>query len=236
MNTNQTAAQVPHWVVMLLALVAGFVDAFGFLSYRAYLSLMSGNTTQSGFLIGQGGWSEAVPTLLAIVCFVAGVFAGTLLNEAGSPRRRRLVFGCVAALLGIDLALTLTFKVGILLPIGLLSVAMGMMNTTVSRIGGESVNLTFVTGTLNRIGNHLALAVRGSALKEAQGSGDSHVGRAVLLAGMWLSFFLGAILGGVANPAKSGPIVLVFPLAVLTLLALLPNWMGERKAAMNVSP
>jgi uncharacterized membrane protein YoaK (UPF0700 family) len=46
--------------------------------------------------------------------------------------------------------------------IALLSVSMGMMNTAVVRIGAESVNLTFVTGALNKVGNHLALAARGT--------------------------------------------------------------------------
>jgi uncharacterized membrane protein YoaK (UPF0700 family) len=203
---------------MALALVAGFVDAFGFLTYRAYLSLMSGNTTQSGFMVGAGAFSESVPTLLAIFCFVVGVFVGTLLDDAGSSGRRRMVLGWVAALVAINLALTKLIAVGTLLPIALLSLAMGMMNTTVSHVGAESVNLTFVTGTLNRIGNHLAWAARGSTLKDASGSGDSHVGRAVLLGCMWLSFFLGAVLSGILTP-KLGAWVLVFPLAVLTAMA-----------------
>jgi hypothetical protein len=42
--------------------------------------------------------------------------------------------------------------------IALLSLSMGMTNPALAKIGAESVSLTFVTGTLNRIGGHLASA------------------------------------------------------------------------------
>jgi hypothetical protein len=37
-----------------LALIAGFVDAYGMITYGVYVSFMSGNTTQTG-LSGRGG-------------------------------------------------------------------------------------------------------------------------------------------------------------------------------------
>jgi uncharacterized membrane protein YoaK (UPF0700 family) len=39
-----------------------------------------------------------------------------------------------------------------------------------SKIGAESVSLTFVTGTLSRIGGHLASAVGRKPLKERHGA------------------------------------------------------------------
>jgi uncharacterized membrane protein YoaK (UPF0700 family) len=42
--------------------------------------------------------------------------------------------------------------------IAMLSLVMGMMNPALSKVGAESVSLTFVTGTLSRIGGHLAAA------------------------------------------------------------------------------
>jgi uncharacterized membrane protein YoaK (UPF0700 family) len=46
---------------------------------------------------------------------------------------------------------------------------MGAMNTALSRVGSQSVSLTFVTGTLSRLGMHLALAVKRAPLLESQG-------------------------------------------------------------------
>ena len=34
-----------------LAMIAGFIDAYGFITYGVYVSFMSGNTTQTGYLV-----------------------------------------------------------------------------------------------------------------------------------------------------------------------------------------
>ena len=46
----------------VLALIAGYVDAYGLIRYQTYLSFMSGNTTQTGSQIGQGHLAAAVPS------------------------------------------------------------------------------------------------------------------------------------------------------------------------------
>jgi len=37
---------------------------------------------------------------------------------------------------------------------------MGIMNTTVTRVGQQSVSLAYVTGSLNNLAQHLALALK----------------------------------------------------------------------------
>jgi uncharacterized membrane protein YoaK (UPF0700 family) len=81
----------------------------------------------------------------------------------------------------------------------MLSIAMGMMNPAVSRVGSEPVSLTFVTGTLNKVGNHLALAARHAKLADAEGKWDTHFYRAALEASLWVGFLAGAILSGAAS-------------------------------------
>jgi uncharacterized membrane protein YoaK (UPF0700 family) len=81
--------------------------------------------------------------------------------------------------------------------IALLSVAMGMMNPALSKVGVESVSLTFVTGTLSRIGGHLAAAGR-KPLPERQRPGDSHLARSRIDASVWSGFLVGAVLSGMA--------------------------------------
>jgi uncharacterized membrane protein YoaK (UPF0700 family) len=83
----------------VLALTAGFVDAYGLISYQTYLSFMSGNTTQTGSQIGQAQLTAALPSLTAIVFFVLGVFRGSLLVHSGLPNVRRTLFGVVAGLI-----------------------------------------------------------------------------------------------------------------------------------------
>ena len=43
-----------------------------------------------------------------------------------------------------------------------LSFGMGMVNPALSKIGTEAVSLTFMTGTLSRMGGHLAQALGGT--------------------------------------------------------------------------
>ena len=59
---------------------------------------------------------------------------------------------------------------------------MGVMNNALSRVGAQAVSLTFVTGSLSRVGSSLALALRRAPLRDAQGPWDTHLRRALLLA------------------------------------------------------
>ena len=99
---------------------------------------------------------------------------------------------------------------------------MGMMNTTLSHLGAEPMNLTFVTGTLNKLGRHLALAVKRATLPDAQGPWDTHLRRAGLLASVWAGFLTGAVLSGAANSCF-GVRALLGPFLILLALALFGN-------------
>jgi uncharacterized membrane protein YoaK (UPF0700 family) len=74
-----------------------------------------------------------------------------------------------------------------------------MMNPALSKVGAESVSLTFVTGTLSRIGGHLAAAVGRKPVPDAQGPRDSHLARARIDASIWSGFLAGAGLSGMAG-------------------------------------
>jgi len=214
----QVSTQAQERLAVGLALIAGYVDAYGFISYRTYVSFMSGNTTQTGSLIGQGNLAAAVPALLAIVFFLVGVFTGTFLTHSGVRQSRRLPFGLVATLLAVIIGVTQLGSSASGVGIATLSLAMGFMNTALSRVGAQSVNLVFVTGTLNTMAQHLALAVKRAPLPGAQGSWDTHRRRAFLLMGVWASFLTGALLAGVAT-SRFGVWVLLLPVLILLALA-----------------
>jgi uncharacterized membrane protein YoaK (UPF0700 family) len=76
---------------------------------------------------------------------------------------------------------------------------MGMTNPALSKIGPEPVSLTFVTGTLSRIGGHLASVAGRKPLKDRQGPADSHLARALIEASIWCAFLGGAVLSGIAG-------------------------------------
>jgi uncharacterized membrane protein YoaK (UPF0700 family) len=125
----------------------------------------------------------------------------------------------VAALLAAGLAAVYLDPPAGWFSISLLSLAMGVMNTTITHVGGQSVSLGFVTGDLNNLGRHLALAARRVPFSDPQGSGDTHWRRAALLAGVWAAFLKGALLAGAAM-ALFGEWILLPPILVLLVLAL----------------
>jgi uncharacterized membrane protein YoaK (UPF0700 family) len=199
-------------------MIAGFVDAYGFITYRVYVSFMSGNTTQAGYQTAEGAFGPASLSALAILFFVVGSFAGTLLAQFAGRHARRVVFGVVAVSLT---AIVVFWRFGFVSAgahIPTISFAMGVMNSALSRVGAQSVSLTFVTGTLSRVGAGLALALRQVPLRDAQGPWDTHLRRAMLLARIWVGFLAGALLSGAATP-RYGAWVLLAPALILAALA-----------------
>jgi uncharacterized membrane protein YoaK (UPF0700 family) len=183
---------------------------------------MSGNTTQTGYRIGQGNFAAAATAALAIVSFVGGSFAGALLADCAPRRARRLVFGSVAGALALIIGLTqLGLSYGAV-HIAIISFAMGVMNIALSRVGALAVSLTFVTGSLSKLGLHLALALRRARVSDSQGSWDTHMRRALLLAGIWGAFLAGALLSGAATP-QFGAWVLLAPTLVPAALAVMDS-------------
>ena len=135
-----------------LAMIAGFIDAYGMITYGVYVSFMSGNTTQTGYQTAEGAFGPASLSALAILFFVVGSFAGTLLVQFAGRDARPLVYGVVAAALAAIVAST---QVGALSgggAIASISFAMGIMNNALSRVGAQAVSVTFVTGALSRLG------------------------------------------------------------------------------------
>jgi uncharacterized membrane protein YoaK (UPF0700 family) len=201
-----------------LALIAGFIDAYGMITYGVYVSFMSGNTTQTGYQAAEGAFGPASLSALAILFFVVGSFAGTLLIEFSGRHARRVLYCVVAAALAAIIGLT---QLGVLpgaFAIAAISVAMGVMNNALSRVGAQAVSLTFVTGSLSRVGSSLALALRRAPLRDAQGPWDTHLRRALLLARLWVGFLVGALLSGAATP-RYGAVVLSAPALILAVLA-----------------
>jgi uncharacterized membrane protein YoaK (UPF0700 family) len=201
-------------------MIAGYVDAYGYLTYQTFLSFMSGNTTIAGYTLGQRHLAAAVPSLVAIVGFVGGATFGAALRHAPERQSRRIAFAIVPALLSVAIVVAQFTRVSDLCQIAIVSIAMGIMNSTVTRVGSESVSLTFVTGTLSRIGSHLALAGAREPVSDAAGPSDTHARRAGQLTWVWSAFLVGALLAGVTTPhfevwTLVPPIVVLFALSAL---------------------
>jgi uncharacterized membrane protein YoaK (UPF0700 family) len=186
-------------IAIFLAMIAGYLDGYGFLFLGTYVSFMSGNTTSAGLRSGQDNFRAALPSAIAVLSFVTGSFLGNLLSQSKSRYSHRLIFGLIAVLLATVAGLEWHGPRNVPSEIAMLSLAMGMMNPALSKIGAESVSLTFMTGMLSRIGGHLASAAGRKPLPEGQGPRDTHLARAGLDASIWSGFLVGAALSGMAH-------------------------------------
>ena len=205
------------WRVAVLATIAGYIDSYAFLNYNIYASFMSGNTTQTGLEAGQAKFGVAGLDLLPIPLFVGGIFAGTFVVHSNILHRVAWLFALVAALLAIAMTAIAPGPLPGWFGIIALSFAMGIMNTTATRVGGQPVSLGYVTGCLNNLAQHLTMALT-SAGAGAQGSWDTHGRRAALLGGIWSAFLIGAALAGAATP-RFASWTLLPPIFILLALA-----------------
>ena len=86
-KSRRARARNAELLAAALAMIAGFVDAYGMITYGVYVSFMSGNTTQTGYQTAEGAFGPASLSALAILFFVVGSFAGNLIGAVrGTPR------------------------------------------------------------------------------------------------------------------------------------------------------
>jgi uncharacterized membrane protein YoaK (UPF0700 family) len=173
---------------MLLAALAGFVDALAYVSLGGFFaSFMSGNSTRLGIGLSTGDHGDALTAGALLLAFLCGVMIATMLSVRFPARRKTVVMTTVTALLALTALLA-----GITerrFPLILLAVAMGAENGVFNREGEVSIGLTYMTGTLVRIGQRLTGALIGSA------PAFGWV-RNLLL---WLGFVAGVLIGGRAH-------------------------------------
>ncbi|WP_422059318.1 YoaK family protein [Sphingopyxis sp.] len=190
-----------------LAALAGYVDAVGFLkSGGLFVSFMSGNTTRLAVgLLEAAAGAAAAAALIAL--FVFGVFLSLIMTAKVTIAHRKVIAtGCVAALL---LAAALFQISGYFYPtIGLLCLAMGASNTVFHRDGEVSIGVTYMTGTLVKLGGRLADAALG---------GDRTSWIPYLL--LWLALLAGGILGTTAYIWSPDGSIWLAALAALMLVA-----------------
>lgn len=178
--------------------IAGFVDGVGFIHYSGYfLSFMSGNSTRSSAALASGdvtGWWLA---MAFVSCFVLGVILATLVGARARVHRRPIVMYISGALLVVA---ALLGERGQVLTACVLASAMGAVNVSYTRSGEVSMGLTYMTGTLVKLGQQLAAALSG-------GNRGMWAPYAVL----WAMITLGSLLGAISY--------LAFGLAVLWIAA-----------------
>lgn len=148
-------------VAICLAGLAGYIDALGFMELGGFfVSFMSGNSTR--LAVGTtGNLANAVMAASLILTFLLGVVLGSLIAHFAKHHRRAAVMSFVAALLFAAASLNaLGFRHAAIVAMGL---AMGAENAVFERDGEVSIGLTYMTGTLVKLGQRLAIALTGGS-------------------------------------------------------------------------
>jgi uncharacterized membrane protein YoaK (UPF0700 family) len=177
-------------LALLLAALAGWVDAAGLsVSAHLFLSFMSGNTTDLAVAVARRDWSHAATIAAIVALFVAGVGFGELIAPLAGRRGTCLVLTIEAIILAAGAALHAPgVSIPGLNPLFPLVFAMGLQNATMQHVGGISLSLTYVTGTLVQIGRGLAALL----------TGKGNIRSLTRYLALWLSLATGAGLGTLA--------------------------------------
>ncbi|PZU00605.1 MAG: DUF1275 domain-containing protein [Brevundimonas sp.] len=151
----------PHRALALsLAVLAGYVDSLGFLQLGGvFVSFMSGNSTRLAASLAEGRWAAAGGLAGILILFVMGSFFGALIARGRQGRSRSRVLAFEGGLL--TLAALASWAGHKPVAIGLMVMAMAAENSVFLRNGEVAVSLTYMTGTLVKLGQSLAAAVMG---------------------------------------------------------------------------
>lgn len=147
-------------LAIVLAGVAGYVDAIGFLKLGGFfVSFMSGNSTRLGVALATANGAAVATVLRLVGAFVAGVVLGALTARAFGENRRSPVLIVEAALLALGASLlALGFGAAGMIAVAM---AMGAENAVFQRNGDVAVGLTYMTGALVKAGQRIAGALVG---------------------------------------------------------------------------
>lgn len=214
-----------------LTAVGGFVDCFSYLTLsRVYTATMSGNTVLIAVHGGNGETSAALVHAFTVGTFVLGLLASSIGIELGLRRGVRRVLALALAVEAVCLAAFSWWGAPLVASggtgtadaphwplyalIALTAVAMGVQNTSLRMAGILAVFTTHVTGTLTRTGEQLV----GYLFARREERRAPMLAQAAFSAGLWLTFFLGALLASELLPRLGIGRSLLAPIAVLLIV------------------
>ncbi len=181
------------------ALIGGYADAVGYLRYKAFAGMMTGNTVLMGLALFHRAelpaWQYA--GLLGLF-FAAAITAFVFLRHAPP----------VALLVSEALLILLADTIGTEWAVIFLVLAMGVQNPLAARCG-VPINTTFITGDILRFAEGISRLLR-------RGSGAPRREPFAIYGFAWLGYALGAALGAAAFRLIDRP--LFIPAALLAFV------------------
>ena len=191
-NAPSTSASVrmQERLAIFLALIAGYIDATGLIKWKTYVSFMSGNTTQLGAAFSTENPGIIITSVTVISCFVLGIFAGTCLSLYKKIKNQILTFYIVSGILIFYTIIAYFYIINNVFSIAIIGFSMGLMNTIITSVGDEKVNIDFVTGTLNNLARNVAMLSMTADIDKKKECKSN----AVHLLLLWIGFLSGAFI------------------------------------------
>ncbi|ODV15163.1 MAG: hypothetical protein ABT19_09870 [Rhodanobacter sp. SCN 68-63] len=218
--------QLPRWAWIgggLLALVAGCINAVGYLCFRHQpITHLTGTSTELGLAIARVDLAEIAHWGLAILSFLAGAMSSGFIVQQRTlqlGRRYGVVLMLESALLFAATPLIATHHD---LGIYLASAACGLQNAMVSTYSGATFRTTHLSGIFTDLGIYLGQRLRGLEVDMLR----IHV--CVLVAS---HFIVGAVLGTLGFMWISERVLLI-PAALTGLVGL--AYAAYRHRAMRI--
>lgn len=195
--------------VGLLCLVAGMVDAYGYMTLgHVFAANMTGNTVLLAIAAVGGELAASVNYVLTLCSFAAGAVFGAVLKRASG---RAYVPLLLAALLLAALGLAAPGRLGML---GTIAVVMGLQAASVSKFGATTLQTVVITGPIVRLAEGLVDLLWPGKGADARAAADAsaHNGLA------WIAYGAGGALGATGVALGGTPLILSVP-ALLLLAA-----------------
>lgn len=214
---------------LVLAFVAGAINAGGFLAVQQYTSHVTGMLSQTADQLVLGHLDLVLDGIVAVLAFLCGAMScAILINMA---RRKNLSSEYALPLL-LEAALILCFGLlgaqlahfeTLLVPftVLLLCFIMGLQNAVITKLSNAVIRTTHMTGIVTDLGIELGKLVYWNATPQLTPTVRADRERLKVLGGLLACFFLGGVTGALGF--KWAGYAFTLPIALLlALLALIP--------------
>lgn len=221
--------KLPRWVeygAFILALVAGLVNAIGFLGFKhESVSHLSGTTTLLGTGIINSSFSDVLHLFIILLSFVLGASVSGFTLRDGALKLGRN-YGGLLLLEALLLIASIFFLVkGSLYGHFLASAACGLQNAFASTYSGAIVRSTHVTGIFTDLGIMLGAKLRGEPFDKR---------KAILFILIIAGFVFGGTLGAYLFSIFMFQ-ALYFPAGICLLLALSYSIHKKRTVSKHIA-
>jgi len=223
---------------LILAAIAGAINAGGFIAIGRYTSHMTGYVSELAGAIAISDWVLVGIGMGGVVCFIAGAALSAILinwarrhtrwSQYALPLILEAFLLAVFGMMGVVAGGTPGFA---MLAAPLLCFLMGLQNATITKISGARMRTTHVTGIVTDIGIELGKGLYRNRAPDIPRERDvrADAGKLKILGAVAGSFFVGGLFGalGFSHFGFGFALLLAGILAICTL----PSFISHRRRA-----